>query len=445
MKLLLIQSLTDSPEGPIFPLGLAYLAAALPPDWNPRVVDMNVERDPYGAIAAAGRAHGPDLLGLSVRNIKVARPGEHITSGLEVRAMVQRIRAAVPGVPLLAGGAGFSLYADPLLRRAPEIDWGLVGEGEVALPAFLRQFPDPRGVAGLAYRDGARIVMQGRTAKPDFAALPWPRRDLFDMSVYRRYPTGVGVMTKRGCPYHCIHCSDIYLLGRRVRARPPADIIEELRFLKREYALTDFMFADQTFNVPADQTKELLRLLAQSSLGLRWTAYFTPDGLDAEMVDLFKRSGCQMLGFSPDCCSDDMLRALGRGFTMADLQRANRLIRQARIPVTYNFMLGLPGETLGSLARTLAFVVRSKLELGRLLQLHGLFMVPARIYPHTVLRKMAVRARAISAGDDLLEARFSRARSRIANWADRAVMSSLAAAWKLKHRLRPGRAAPGAP
>ena len=116
MKILLVQARTENPEGPIFPLGLGYLASSLPRDLPVQAVDMNVEEDPYQKIEKVGKTFKPDIIALSVRNIKVAKPGEHISSGRELQEMSQRIKSLVPQATIIAGGAGFSLYAKPLME-----------------------------------------------------------------------------------------------------------------------------------------------------------------------------------------------------------------------------------------------------------------------------------------------------------------------------------------
>ena len=434
MKILLVQARTENPEGPIFPLGLGYLASSLPRDWPVKAVDMNVEEDPYQKIEKVAKTFRPDIIALSVRNIKVAKPGEHISSGRELQEMAKHIKSLVSQATIVAGGAGFSLYVEPLMESIPEIDFAVVGEGEDTFRTMVDRFPEAGGVKGVVHRNGAELVFGGNSIRPDFAKLPWPRRDIFNMEAYKKYPTSVGVMTKRGCPYRCVHCSDIYLLGGRMRLREPQDVVAELKYLREEYDVTQFMFADQTFNVPVDYTKVLLRQMVDADLGMRWTAYFTPEGLDEEMVDLFKRSGCYLLNFSPDCCDDVMLRRLRKGFLMKDLYRANNLAKKVGIPITYNFMMGLPGETLPALLRTLIFTVLTKIQLKKLFQLHGLFVVPVRIYPHTKLREMAVEDNLIDDKDDLLQPKFYRSKKGLVHIADKAIFAFISLLWKIKHK-----------
>jgi len=432
VKVLLIQSLTENPEGPIFPMGLASLAAVLREKHEVRVVDMNLGTTPYEDIETANSEYSPDLIGLSIRNIKVAMPGQHISSIVELRAMIKRIIAIAGETPVVVGGAAFSMYANAIMEHIPEIGLGVVGEGEIAFPQLIENYPDARNIPGVIFREDGDVVYQGTAERPDFATLPWPARDLFSMDLYRRYPTSVGVMTKRGCPFNCIHCSDIYLLGNRMRLRDPDDVVAELRDLKDKYGITHFMFSDQEFNVPGNYTKNLLRLLSEADLGLSWTAYFTVHGLDDEMMELFRASGCGMVGFSLDCLGDRVLKTLGKGITMKDVSKANALVRKHQMPVTYNFMLGLPGENLRSLLHIIWFVVRTKLELRALFRLHGLFIVRARIYPHTELRKMAISKGKLDENDDLLTVRFSRFGGRVLEQADRLLEFLVFALWRLK-------------
>lgn len=448
MKLLLVQTQTDSPEGAIYPIGLSSIAAILPKGIEARGFDMNIHTDPYGAMTQAISDFKPDAVGVSFRNIKVARPGKNIRTVDELRQMTRAIYDVVgPAVPIIAGGTAFSLYADQMMEMVPEFTFGICGEGEIAFVKALETYPGPlKGIPGVIYRDGSSIVSQGNGEQPSVPDLPWPRRDLFPVAAYRDFPTSIGVMTKRGCPFRCAHCSDLYLLGGRVRARRPEDIVAELKHLRDEHGVYQFMFSDQEFNVPPKYVKTVLQAMIEANLGLKWTAYFNPVGLDEEMLDMFKAAGTDMIGLSPDICDDRMLRSLHKGYTMKHLHKANDLVKRVKMPITYNFLLGLPGQTILSLIKTMWFIVATKIKLGRLFRLHGLFIVPARIYPHTPVAKQALESGYIKSERELIDPVFSEA------WLDstffkplrfltqrseRAITSFVYFLWKLKRVFKP--------
>lgn len=452
MKLLLIQTLTDSPEGPIYPIGLSSIAAVLPKHIEVRGFDMNIYKDPYGDMAKAIAEFKPDVVGVSFRNIKVFRPGKHEPTSVELRRMVKAIYDCVgPTVPIIAGGTAFSLYAQQMMEIVPEFTFGICGEGEIAFVKALEQYPGSlKGIPGVMYRDGSQIISQGNGEQPSVPDLPWPRRDLFPMAAYRDFRTSVGVMTKRGCPFRCAHCSDIYLIGGRVRARRPEDIVAELKYLRDEHGVYQFMFSDQEFNVPGKYIKTVLQAMIDAKLGLKWTAYFNPVGLDEELITMFRDAGTDMIGLSPDICDDRMLASLHKGYKMKHLHKANELVKKLNMPIEYNFLLGLPGQTIWSLIKTLWFVVATKIKLGKLFRLHGLFVVPARIYPHTPVAKAALEAGYIKSERELIDPVFSKATidksmGRIEGFltqrAERAITSLVYVLWKAKRLFKPKPAA----
>ena len=64
---------------------------------------------------------------------------------------------------------------------------------------------------------------------------PPQHRDLVPHAPYLASSfVSVGVQAKRGCSLHCIHCSDTFLLGHRVRMRPPVDVVDEMQALVEE-------------------------------------------------------------------------------------------------------------------------------------------------------------------------------------------------------------------
>ena len=77
MRVLLVQAPTYNPEmeGPIYPLGLAYLRDALEPAHRVHIVDLNIGGDGEARLLRALDEFEPDVLGYSMRNIKVSRPG----------------------------------------------------------------------------------------------------------------------------------------------------------------------------------------------------------------------------------------------------------------------------------------------------------------------------------------------------------------------------------
>ena len=139
MRILFIQAL--SMEGPsserVYPIGVVTLATILQKAGHEtRVIDMNMQPDPYSAVRSALLDYGPDVVGFSLRNID---PLGNRTSSLVPQFMVTvRMAAALlPGARLIAGGTGFSLFPGRLMKELPEIHYGILGEAENTLPLLI--------------------------------------------------------------------------------------------------------------------------------------------------------------------------------------------------------------------------------------------------------------------------------------------------------------------
>ena len=80
MRILLVQAFTALDLELVYPIGLSYLAAHLPERHHVEIFDVNLHReaaDPYAVLAQKVREFAPDVVGISLRNIKVATPGVH--------------------------------------------------------------------------------------------------------------------------------------------------------------------------------------------------------------------------------------------------------------------------------------------------------------------------------------------------------------------------------
>jgi hypothetical protein len=162
MKVLLISANKVREPYPVYPLGLDYVAGALAADHDVNVLDLNqlpAGMDLEGAIGA----FGPDIVGISLRNIDntdVADPKGFVP---HYQAVTQTVRRACDA-PIVLGGSGFTIFPERLMALL-EADYGIMGEGErlQMLLQALEQGADPLAIKGVIgrlrdTRGGARAV-----------------------------------------------------------------------------------------------------------------------------------------------------------------------------------------------------------------------------------------------------------------------------------------------
>ena len=127
MKVLLISANTLAAPYPVYPLGLDYVAGAVGPGHDVEIVDVHLLPDP-SALAEKIMAFGPDVVGLSLRNVDntdLSAPEGFVAP---CKAQVKVIREATTA-PLVLGGSGFTLFPHEIMA-ALGADYGIVGEGE---------------------------------------------------------------------------------------------------------------------------------------------------------------------------------------------------------------------------------------------------------------------------------------------------------------------------
>ncbi len=196
------------------PLGLATLAAYLPPDAEAVVTDEHVER-----LDLSDR---PDLVVIQV----------YITNAYRAYRLADHYRRRGSFVAL--GG----LHVTSLPAEAqPHADAIFLGPGEQTFPEFLEDFRAGRPRA--VYRSGS-----GRTLD----RLPPIRRDLIQR---RRYLVPNSLVVTRGCPQHCDFCyKDAFFSGGRSFYTQRADdaLAEIARLPGRHlYFLDDHLLGDRRF------------------------------------------------------------------------------------------------------------------------------------------------------------------------------------------------------
>ena len=412
MRVLLVQAFTALDMELVYPIGLSYLAAHLD-DHEVEIFDLNLYReDPYTPFGQALDRFKPEVVGISLRNMKVAMPGIHTDDFQPQQEAIEFVKKRLPGIKVVAGGTAFSLYSEAMMKRLPSIDMGCWGEAEHSFKELLTKLDRPWDVKGVYYRDPqtSEVKFTGYQEKVDFEALRHPRRDLVDPAPYLASSfVSVGIQAKRGCALRCIHCSDTFLLGHQVRMRPARDVVDELQALVEDHGVRQMFFCDQIFNIPVKHAIDICKEIVDRRLEVAWSAWFNEhrNTLPDELMIWLKKAGCGLLSFSPDHVDDRMLKNLDKNFRNEDMMYTVQVAKKHGMDVEYSFFLNSPGEDWRSMMSIFKFLVHARLQLGGQLRMFTLLMMnPIRIYPHTRLAELARESGLITPEHDLIEAAY---------------------------------------
>jgi radical SAM superfamily enzyme YgiQ (UPF0313 family) len=384
MRVLLVSANRERIPDPIFPLGLAYVAAATRQAGHEvAVADLCFGNNPLHDLSARVRHFQPDLVGLSLRNVDNAAYPLTVDYLDQHRAVVKTLHD-VTMAPVVLGGPGFSIMPQAYMQ-ALDGDWGIAGEGETAFVELLGALETGRrpGAVANLYRRGHTAAAAGVLPSPRLIHRGWPdgprpARDLFD---YRRYIRrgGMGnVQTKRGCVFKCSYCTYPLLEGRRFRTREAADIVDEIEALLRDYGPHPIFFVDSILNFPRGHVESICEEILRRGVRVAWSCYATPVKLDRHQARLMAAAGCEGIELGTDAVDDDQLSRLGKSFNAETAERANRDCLDAGLRVCQTLIFGAPGETQASIRTTCRALRRMK-------PTAVVAMTGVRLYPGTPL------------------------------------------------------------
>jgi radical SAM superfamily enzyme YgiQ (UPF0313 family) len=432
-KVLLISANRCTTPDPVFPLGLAFMNAALRRAGHQTAwLDCLAEGTDMDTALATFQ---PDWAGISLRNIdNVCIRNQETFYGDSV-ALCRSLRRS-SRCSIVLGGSGFSLFPERLLELTGA-DFGIRGEGEASLPALLaarENHADWRAIPGLVFRNGnggirvnppaheppadsertadwnSAEALNRRGIPPPLSGrltsaatgVRWPFQEGLEAAdrpepLARHYLQSSGmlnVQTQRGCAGQCCYCTYPLIEGRQPRRRPPEVVAGEFARLEGLGARYAFI-VDSVFNSSPDHVAAVCEALLRRKLKIKWGCFLRPQGLTAELVRLMAQAGLAHAEFGSDSLCEEVLRAYGKGLSFEDIRRANALARHEQIECCHYLICGGPGETLHTLEQT--FENSRRLAGAVFLAVAGM-----RIYPGTPLHARALREGSLPAQADLL-------------------------------------------
>ncbi len=358
MKVLLINSNTFKQPWPVIPFGLCCVAAAVEQAGHDvNVLDLCFASNPAAAVKKAITQHGPDVLGISVRNIdnSVGFQTQFLLESTKTK-VIEPCKQVFTG-PIVLGGPALGINGREILEFF-DVPFAIAGDGEEAMVSFLRQMEHGaslENVPGLIFRSRKGTVVEHAPSRVrDLDSLPVvdPSRYI-DIKPYLQYNSPLQVQTKRGCPLACAYCTYNRIEGRMYRLKKPERVVQEIALLVEKTGIRCVEFTDSTFNIPLAHAKNVLKALIDHQLHLQArTMGLNPGAVDEELVELMKKAGFTEVDVGAESGSDRMLESLGKNFRKNDILRAGQLLQRAGIPVTWYLLLGAPGETTQTIQET---------------------------------------------------------------------------------------------
>jgi radical SAM PhpK family P-methyltransferase len=232
--------------------------------------------------------------------------------------------------------------------------WERQGEQTLAnLLACLNSTADVSAVKNCFIRQNSKWIYTG--AEPEDNDL---NQNVINWNIFEHKKLGPIIQTRstRGCPFHCAFC-EYPIRGGKWTMESLENIEKEIKQLRvRQDKVQYFVSVDDTFNIPLERCKDILRMMIRNQFGFQWFSYFRPGLADAEMVALMKASGCSGVFMGLESGDPVVLKNMNKGATPEQYQRGVKLLNEADIMLFASLIVGFPGETETSVRRTIDLI-----------------------------------------------------------------------------------------
>lgn len=348
---------------PFPPLDLAYLAASLTEKRHATTVieagalRMTTE-DLCRQLSATPHLDGALVL------VRTSLPT--IDWDLEV---CQAIRGVGPvGAIALFGPAVPSLVER--IRRDENLDILIVTEADG--PAVeLMSGTTFAEIPGIMYRDGDEWRRNAdRPFERNLDSLPFPRWDLLPVERYV-IPKSSGsgkarflpMLSSRGCPFGCSYCPYPVGQGLKWRYRSPVNVVDEMEHLARDFGVEHILFRDPMFSAQQKRVVAICEEILRRGLVVRWKCETRVDCLDEPTIAIMAKAGCVGVNFGVESIDPEIQKGVHRQPILErDFIETVAQCRRHGIGTFAFFVVGLPGDTVDTILRSIAFAAKIRAD-----------------------------------------------------------------------------------
>lgn len=242
----------------------------------------------------------------------------------------------------------------------------VIGEGERTIVELANRLPNGidslADVAGLAYRSCSGEIMKTapRQLIEDLDSIPFPAWDLFPSYKFypfiRRKEPHFPIMTSRGCPMDCNHCTKC-VHGYAFRKRSVENVIRELIFLKRTFGLGQVFVTDDTFTLDKARAEcifdEIIKL--NLNISITFANGLRADSIDVALGQKMKDAGVVEVALGIESGNQEIVNRIGKKLDLRYVIRAVKILKSMDINTMGFFILGHPWDTPETMAQTFHF------------------------------------------------------------------------------------------
>lgn len=253
---------------------------------------------------------------------------------------------------------------EEILQACPAIDAVVLGEPEQTFAELAQALGSQASwehIAGLAYRgEQGKVVSSRRELIEDLDSIPFPVRTKASLGIGE-----VNLLGSRGCYGACTFCyiNAFYGWGSKWRARSPENIVAEIDEILAQSDLRYFYFTDPNFFGPGKKGQERAKRLASllKTRHIRFGIEARVNDIHEETIGPLVEAGLSHILIGLESGRDEALKRLNKLTTVAQNERALKILRRFGIEPNIGFIMFEPDSTLEDIRINFEFLKRNDL------------------------------------------------------------------------------------
>ena len=343
-----------------FPIGIAYIASVLLQEgYDVEIYNQDVHHYPEEHLTDYLNKNKFDVIGLGV------------VGGYYQYAKLLKISKAINSSKnrpsyYIIGGHGPSPEPEYFLKKTGAV-CVVIGEGEETIANLLYSISNKNSlnnVKGIAHWDGGNVIINQRQPLiKDVDSIPWPAYNIFPVQYYRLFQNprsdrtdfSMPLLSGRGCTFSCNFC---YRMDKGFRARSSEAIIEEIKYLQKEYRISYIDFADELLMSSKERTVELCKAFQHAKLKFKWSCNGRLNYASHDILKLMKDTGCVYCNYGIEAFDDNALKNMNKALTTSQITRGIEATLSVGISPGFNIIFGNIGEDKTVLDKDVEFLLK---------------------------------------------------------------------------------------
>ena len=259
----------------------------------------------------------------------------------------------------------------PHVRWRVEEDLSLdyIVEGEPDDTVYeLAQGDQLDGILGLGYRANGNGTWTHNATRPmrfDLDSLPFPKWELLPYREYKLPASStrgdvpyLPMLTSRGCPIGCHYCPYPVGQGLKWRKRSAENVVDEMQHLVDDLGVRYILLRDPMFSFNQKRVLAICEEIVRRGLNVEWKCETRVDFLKEPTLRAMAAAGCTGVNFGVESADVEIQKGVGRApIEQERFRQTITLCRELGIDTFAFFIIGLPGDTVSSILKTIKFAI----------------------------------------------------------------------------------------